>query len=117
MPGTPVAAQVIALAHRPDLLTATPRLREDTLHRAARAVFAQVHSATTGMAERPRAFPHAAMPALAAERAAAVVVVVHVAVVVADTEAAAGTGNRSFVMFRITCQISKWRDTVCSQQS
>jgi hypothetical protein len=55
-----VELQATTPSHRPGLSTETPRLLEDTLHLAARAVFARVPSATTGMADKQRASRHAA---------------------------------------------------------
>jgi hypothetical protein len=121
LPGVPVAASTAAPVHRPDLSTEAPRLLEDTLNPAAKAAFAQEHSATTDMAHRQRASLHAVVPALAAERAVVVVDIVAVAVVdivaaVADIVAVV-TGNSCIIVFITACQILKWRETVCCQQS
>lgn len=54
----------------PGLSTETGRQPEDTLNRAARAASVPVHSADTGTAVRPGAFPHADRRASAARVAA-----------------------------------------------
>jgi hypothetical protein len=109
-----VPAAIVA-GHRPGLSTEIPGLREDTLNLAARAVFARVHLAITGMARRQEASPHAVAPVLAAERAG--VEVVDVAAAEAEDMVAVGAGNQSVVTFRTACQISKWREIICAQQS
>ena len=43
--------------------------------------------------------------------------VVDVAAVEAADMVAVGAGNQRVVMFRTACQISKWREIVCGQQS
>ena len=90
----------IAPAHLPGLSTVTPRLREDMLTPAARAVFAREHSATTGMARRQRASLHAAAPALAREHAVAAAVVDVAAAAAEEDMAAVGTGNRIVIVSR-----------------
>jgi len=47
----------------------------------------------------------------------AVVEAVDVAAVEAADMGAVGAGNQRVVTFRTACQISKWREIVCGQQS
>src|SRR6266850_7888685 len=78
-------------AQRPALLKETTKQVEDTLSPGVRTVRAQVPSATTTMAGRKGVFPHAEVPASAAEEG--------------RVAAVAGIDNRSFVRFLVLREI------------
>jgi len=89
----------------------THRLLEGTLHHAVRAACGPAPSAAMTMADRPGAIRHAVAPALAAEDLG---VAEDFMAVAAEDPMAAGTGNRSFIMFLSGREIQKWRTDICS---
>jgi hypothetical protein len=68
------------------------------------------------MARRQRDSLQEAAPALAAELAVVVAAAVDTAAAVADMVAVV-TGNSSIIVLLTVCQVLKWRETVCGQQS
>jgi hypothetical protein len=107
--GRPVVGDLPAvLGQRQGLSREIGRRPADTLHRAARAAYAQAPLAATVMAVRRGVIPRAEAAAWVAEA--------HMAE--GDlTAAAADGGNRAQVVFLRFAKLSQWRKGLCSERS